>query len=54
MDYIDNVMNGMEVYNIALYKDRRAAMVRSAGTCGKVISKSNNMVLVSLPSGERR
>lgn len=49
-----NIPLGTEIHNVELFPRRGGQIIRSAGTCAKVISRDGNFVALRLPSKEVR
>ena len=51
---LENIPLGTDVHNIELFPGKGGQLVRSAGTCGKILAKENNFVVLRLSSKEIR
>lgn len=51
---LKNIPSGTFVHNIELIPNKGGQLVRSAGSCAKIIAKEGNYIIVRLPSKEVR
>jgi len=51
---LDKIPLGTEIHNIELFPGKGGQLVRSAGTCAKILAKENNFVVLRLSSKEIR
>lgn len=51
---LKNIPTGMDIYNIELNIGQGGKIVRSAGSCARIMAKEGNYCSIKLPSGEVR
>jgi len=51
---LDNLSVGDPIYNIEMYPQQGAQLVRAGGTSASILQKTKNFVTIKLPSGECR
>jgi large subunit ribosomal protein L2 len=51
---LDKIPLGTEVHNVEFFPGKGGQLIRSAGTCAKIIAKENNFVVLRLSSKEVR
>jgi large subunit ribosomal protein L2 len=51
---LDKIPLGTEIHNVEFFPGKGGQLIRSAGTCAKIIAKENNFVVLRLSSKEIR